>query len=395
MIQAETRSSPWPAGPQFADIRQKMAESAQQIDQSGDFPHQNLAWLRQNKLLSLATAQQYGGNGASLATLQQVIAAIAGGEPSTALITCMHYLHHLRLRQPNRWPTELLRRVSESAVSEGALINSLRVEPELGSPARGGLPQTVARRTATGWVLNGHKLYTTGLEGLHWLAVWARSDDQTPLVGSWLVPKTAPGISIIHSWDHLGMRGTGSHEVILKDVTVPLNYAADVTPYTDTVAPDNEALTRFANANTALLAAIYDSIAHSAIDWLSGWLQQRIPSGLGKPLASLPRVQEQFGQIEALLLTNRSLLDLAAREVFSQSEAGLAKATITDNAIAAVDLALQLSGNHGLTRQNPLERHYRNVLCGRVHTPQRDSAWLFAGRQRLTANKTIISPVTG
>ncbi|ARU95290.1 acyl-CoA dehydrogenase family protein [Tatumella citrea] len=394
MIQAENRSSPWPAGPQFADIGRKMAESAEQIDQNGAFPHQNLTWLRQNKLLSLATAQQYGGNGASLATLQQVIAAIAGGEPSTALITCMHYLHHLRLRQPNRWPAELIRRVSESAVSEGGLINSLRVEPELGSPARGGLPQTIAKRTATGWVLNGHKLYTTGIEGLHWLAVWARSDDQTPLVGSWLVPKSAPGISIIHSWDHLGMRGTGSHEVILKDVTVPLNYAADVTPYTGAVTPDNEALTRFANANTALLAAIYDSIARSAITWLTGWLQQRIPSGLGKPLASLPRVHEQVGQIEALLLTNRSLLDLAAREAFSQSDAGLAKATITDNAITVVDLALQLSGNHGLTRDNPLERHYRNVLCGRVHTPQRDSAWILAGRQRLMTTNTTISPAT-
>jgi alkylation response protein AidB-like acyl-CoA dehydrogenase len=33
-----------------------------------------------------------------------------------------------------------------------------------------------------------------------------------------------------------------------------------------------------------------------------------------------------------------------------------------------VNLALELTGNHGLSRQNPLERHYRNVLCGRVHT---------------------------
>ncbi len=392
MIQAENRTAPWPSGPQFTDISRKMEETAQQLDQHSAFPHQNLAWLRNNKLLALATAQQYGGNGATLVTLQQVISAIAYGEPSTALITCMHYLHHLRLRQPNRWPADLIRRVSETAVNDGALINSLRVEPELGSPARGGLPQTLARRTATGWVLNGHKLYTTGIEGLHWLAVWARSDDEIPLVGSWLVPKSAPGISIIPSWDHLGMRGTGSHEVILKDVTVPLNYAADVTPFTGSLSPDGESQIRFANANTALLAAIYDAIARAAIDWLTGWLQQRIPSGLGKPLSTLPRVQEEMGQIAALLLTNRSLLQQAALEAFNQTDAGLAKATITDNAIRAVDLALQLSGNYGLTRRNPLERHYRNVLCGRVHTPQRDSAWLAAGRQSLTTTPAPESP---
>lgn len=368
-----------------AAITQAMAENAEQTDRTGAFPHQNLAWLRQQGLLSLATASHYGGGGASLPALQAVIRAIALAEPSTALIVCMHYLHHLRLRQPANWPASLVRQVSETAVTEGALINSLRVEPELGSPARGGLPQTLARRTATGWVLNGHKLYTTGIEGLHWLAVWARSDDEPPLVGSWLVPKSASGIRIIPSWDHLGMRGTGSHEVILKEVTVPLSYAAAVSPLGHQPPADDRAAALSANANTALLAAIYDGIARAATDWLAGWLQQRIPSGTGKPLATLPRIQEQTGQMESLLLVNSTLLERAAAEGFTTVGAGLAKNTITDNAITVVDLALRLSGNYGLTRRNPLERHYRNVLCGRVHTPQQDSAWLSAGRQRLEA----------
>jgi alkylation response protein AidB-like acyl-CoA dehydrogenase len=35
--------------------------------------------------------------------------------------------------------------------------------------------------------------------------------------------------------------------------------------------------------------------------------------------------------------------------------------------------AVELTGNNGLTRANPLERHYRDVLCARVHTPQDDT----------------------
>ncbi|PCR72109.1 Butyryl-CoA dehydrogenase, partial [Klebsiella pneumoniae] len=134
-----------------------------------------------------------------------------------------------------------------------------------------------------------------------------------------------------------------------------------------------------ANRQTALLAAIYDSIAHAAHDWLVRWLAGRVPAGLGHPLPRLPRVQEKVGQIAGLLLVNRSLLEQAAALRFSAIEANLAKVTITDNAIQAVNIALELTGNHGLSRQNPLERHYRNVLCGRVHTPQSDSAWLAAG----------------
>lgn len=91
-------------------------------------------------------------------------------------------------------------------------------------------------------------------------------------------------------------------------------------------------------------------------------------------------MQEKVGQIDGWLLVNRSLLEKAAQLGFSAFEANLAKVTITDNAIQAVNLALELTGNHGLSRQNPLERHYRNVLCGRVHTPQSDSAWLAAGK---------------
>lgn len=121
-------------------------------------------------------------------------------------------------------------------------------------------------------------------------------------------------------------------------------------------------------------------MARAARDWLVTWLGTRIPGSLGQPLSSLPRVQEKVGQMDGWLLVNRSLLEKAAQLGFSAIEANLAKVTITDNAIQAVNLALELTGNHGLSRQNPLERHYRNVLCGRVHTPQNDSAWLAAGK---------------
>ena len=203
--------------------------------------------------------------------------------------------------------------------------------------------------------------------------------NSTALVGTWLVAGDSPGISVVKSWDHAGMRATGSHEVIFNHVRVAAEHAVDVWPADAPPAAQAEPFRLFANRQTALLAAIYDSIAHAAHDWLVRWLAGRVPAGLGHPLSRLPRVQEKVGQIAGLLLVNRSLLEQAAALRFSAIEANLAKVTITDNAIQAVNIALELTGNHGLSRQNPLERHYRNVLCGRVHTPQSDSAWLAAG----------------
>lgn len=370
---------------QLPEVTRKLAEGADALDRSGEFPHANLALLQRHGLLGLALPPSLGGPGASLGELRQAVGAVARGEPSTALVLCMQYLHLRRLADNPAWPETLKQRVAHEALEQGALINSLRVEPELGSPARGGLPQTVARRVGDGWRLSGHKLYTTGIPGLTWLAVWARSDEPTPRVGSWLVRRDSPGIRIVESWDHLGMRATGSHEVIFEDVPVPLQHAVGLYPHDQPPAPDEAVARDFAQASAALLGALYDGVAHAARDLLVQWLRERVPASLGSPLASLPRVQEAVGGIDQLLLQNRLLLDAACRDWLSASESGLIKVSVTDNAIAVVEKALELTGNHGLSRHNPLQRHYRDVLCGRVHTPQKDSVWIAAGRAALSA----------
>lgn len=64
--------------------------------------------------------------------------------------------------------------------------------------------------------------------------------------------------------------------------------------------------------------------------------------------------------------------------------AGMAKLIGTGAAIGAAGQAVALVGNNGLTRKYPLERHYRDVLCARVHTPQDDSVVAAGGQSALT-----------
>jgi alkylation response protein AidB-like acyl-CoA dehydrogenase len=381
---------------QFAHLSALFAETAADHDRSGAFPRENFAELHARGLIGLVAPRAQGGGGASLDTARRVLAAVAYGEPATALILTMTWLQHHSLgRAGSRWPAHLRERVVRDAVRDGALINSLRVEPALGSPARGGLPGTVARREGERWKINGHKLYTTGIEGLRWLSVWGRTDEPSPRVGIFLVPRHAPGIRVIASWDHLGLRASGSHEVIFEDVEIPLDHAADLRAPGDW-APDAGSQTDIdAHATqqawmVLLLGTLYDAVARAGRDWLLDFLNRRAPGSLGAPLASLPRVQETVGEIEALLHGNRVLLDHATAEVDAghappATQSGLLKYTVTNNAIRAVELALQLSGNHGLTRQNPLERHYRDVLCSRIHTPQNDAILVAAGKAALGA----------
>jgi alkylation response protein AidB-like acyl-CoA dehydrogenase len=291
---------------------------------------------------------------------------------------------HLRQVAPGAWPAHLRAQVGRSAGRLGALINALRVEPSLGTPARGGLPATVARRTEAGWSLSGRKIYSTGAPGLTWMLVYARTDESEPRVGQFLVPARSHGVCLEETWDHLGLRGSGSHDVVFEDVSIPLDHALDLQFTGLVLGPEPDT----AAWNSLLVASLYTGVAEAARDWIVRFLQERVPANLGASLATLPRMQEAVGRIEALLVTNRRLIASAAAETDAgvapdPVESGLIKTTAAENALAAVQLATELAGNHGLSRHNPLERHLRDVLCARIHTPQPDAAWTAAGRLAL------------
>ena len=366
-----------------AALADEFAITAAEHDAAASFPFANFTRLHDAGLLSLTVPRRLGGIGGGLSDTVAVVREIARGEPSTALVLAMHCIHHATM--PGRWPDSVAERLGRDSVRRVAPINALRVEPDLGTPARGGLPATVARRTPEGWRITGRKTYSTGVPILEWYAVWARTDGDDPEVGNFLVPARSPGVRIVETWNHLGLRASASHDVILADVLVPIDNALDTKDPAAWQTPDP--------ANTAwsalVVAAIYAGIAEAARNWFVDFLKSRKPTNLGAPLASLPRFQEILGEIELLLSVNRRLLDSAAAETDrnappSSLESGMLKSAVTGNAIAAVEAALKVAGNPGLSRANPLERHYRDVLCGRVHTPQDDAVRASAGRAALS-----------
>jgi len=364
-------------------ITAELAATAEAHDRAAAFPRANFDLLAREGLIGLAVAPEYGGGGAGLVETLRVLSAIARGEPSTALILFMTYGYHANPTRARSWPAHLYARLAREAVAGGGLIGGLRVEPELGTPVRGGLPKTVARRTGEGWALSGGKIYSTGSTGLSWFSVWAKTDEPEPRVGNFLVAADSPGITILPAWDHLGMRATVSHEVIFADTPIPPDHAVDVRlPDEWKPRPGDHALGLW---NALAVSTIYDGVAQSARDWLRDYLKDRTPSNLGAALATLPRVQEKFGEIQALLYANRVLIETAARKaeaggIVDTVESGNIKYHVTSNAIRAVQIGLELTGNPGLSRKNPLERHYRDVLCSRIHSPQDDTILVAAGR---------------
>src|ERR1700738_5170765 len=238
----------------------KFSARAALHDRDASFPFENFTELSEAGCLALTVPAALVRSGSGALDAVRIIGIFGKADPSTALVLSMHYIQHLVMARSTRWPGRLSRKLARETVEGVALINALRVEPDLRSPSRGGLPATIARRTETGWRLSGRKIYSTGAPALKWYAVWAKTDEPAVRVGLFLVPAGLPGTRIVETWDHLGLRASGSHDVVFDDVLFPLDHEIDVRK------PDEWGIPDFTQAtvHAIFVAAIYDGVARAA-----------------------------------------------------------------------------------------------------------------------------------
>jgi alkylation response protein AidB-like acyl-CoA dehydrogenase len=364
------------------DVTAALATTAAKYDATGEFPAEGLRVVHEAGLLTATVGEAYGGRGAGVSELARILLALGRGDPSVALIASMTLFPHLLQARHPHWPADLY--ASVLARPGPVLLNNCRVEPELGSPSRGGLPATTARRTAEGWSISGRKRFVTGAAGLTYFLVWAATDEPSPRVGTFVVPGDSAGIEVIPAWDQLGLRASGSHDVAFADVPVPRDHVLGLVPADAEAQQDNLA----GGALHLPLAALYVGVARAAQQAFHRFAHERVPANLGRPVASTDRFRSAAGEIEVLLTgAERLILDATGRFDRGEDVPGTAalgaRVLASRHAVAAVTLAVRLLGNPGLSRADPLERHFRDVQSALVHAPQEDTALLVIGTAAL------------
>jgi alkylation response protein AidB-like acyl-CoA dehydrogenase len=370
-----------------SDLIARLTELAPEYDRSAAFPAASLQAVHDAGLLTATVGERYGGPGAGVAETARILHTLGRGDPSVALIAAMTLATHARQAAQPHWPEELYARVLKESAERPVLINHARVEPDLGSPARGGLPATLARRTADGWAVSGRKRFVTGADGLDWFLVWATTDEPEPRVGTFLVPGGSTGIEVTGRWDQLGLRASGSHDVTFDAVEVPYEHVVGLGPH----GPASEQDNRAGAALHLPLAALYLGVARAAQSFFHTFAHTRVPSQLGHPVARTERFRRTAGEIEVLLATAEQLVFGGAVLVdagdpsYTPEQALGARLLADRHGVRAVELALRLLGNPGLARGNPLERHFRDIQCAPVHAPQEDISLLAIGTKALEA----------
>lgn len=359
-----------------AETLRLIAGAAAGADRSGSFPWEGIRALHATGLLEATVSRRYGGSGGDMLTVARILAELGRADPSVALIASMTLLNHLGQALRPSWPEALYRDLLEQARSRPILLNAARVEPELGSPSRGGLPATIARRTAEGWSIAGHKRFVTGSEGLTHFLVWARTDEEETRVGTFVLAAETPGIEIVRNWDSLGMRATSSHDVLFRDAFVPEGHVMNISPAGE-AQQDNRAHA----AMTLCLTAIYLGVAEAAAEIFARFAHDRVPANLGHPIARTERFVALAGEIDLLTGSARSLIfDALAHHADAPEQLLRARLVAGRHIQQAVQIAVRALGNPGLAADLGLERRFRDAQAALVHAPQEDTTITMLGR---------------
>jgi acyl-CoA dehydrogenase len=380
-----TRPAPLKADDeQFLTLAAKVGEiaaaTAEAHDRENTFVREAYDAMRETGYLTLAVPTDLGGLGATLRQAAYAQHELARFDGAAALASAMHtYLTFVQVfRRRNGAPDAegVLRRV----VDEGLVIATSGGSDWL-------WPNTIAVEDNGTLRVSGRKMFCSQAPAANVLATSAVLGEpgEGAEVVMFSMPLNAPGVTIVETWDTLGMRGTSSHDVVLDNVEVPVERIVARRPW----GQFNPALLAAGIHIAPIIGAVYHGIANAARDEAVTRIAKATRGS--NPAASLERVQRQVGLMDARLRTSWWALMGALEEMGDSYGADaqtanaimLAKRDVVLAAREVTDLAMDAVGGASFFRNTPLERYARDVRAGTFHPFTPENTLTYAGRVAL------------
>jgi alkylation response protein AidB-like acyl-CoA dehydrogenase len=345
------------------DIAERLlAPRAAARDVSSEFPVAELRELGKLGMLAIAAPEALGGGEAGTVAYSLAMQELARGDAAVAVaVSVTNMVAELIATHGS---SELARRHVPRLASGEAICGAFALsEPEAGSdPAA---MRTSATRTTGGWRLDGTKQWITSGDHAGAIVVWAITDPAAGHKGitAFVVPGGARGLTVSRLEDKLGLHGSSTAALVLDGVEVG---DADVLG-----APGRG----FALAMAALdggrigIASQALGIARGALEAAVRYAGERVTFGqpIIKHQAIAGMLADAATWLDAgALMTLRAAEAKQAQRPFSQL-AAMAKLFATEHAWKICDLALQVHGGFGYTRDFPVERALRDVRVTRIY----------------------------
>ncbi len=354
-------------------LGQQFAANAAAADEEDCFVAGNYTALKSSGLIEAGVPKELGGGGAGIPTLSEMLRIMAHHCSSTALAFSMH-THQVAI-PAWRWTTQkvaatepLLKRIAAEKI---VLLSSGGSDWISGSGR--------AARVEGGYRINARKVFTSGAPAGDLLMTGAilEEEGQEPMVLHFGIPMNSPHVRIDPVWKTLGMRGTGSHDVIIDGHVVPeaavalKRKAGEWHPLFHIIA----------TIAFPLVYSAYLGVTESAC-------------AIARELAAKRRPDHNITSLVGRMETELKGAQLARNWMIAATQRGncsaetvndvmTGKTLFTTHALRAVELAMEAAGGAGFFRAPGLERRFRDIQGARYHVLQAGPQADYAGAMAL------------
>jgi acyl-CoA dehydrogenase len=354
---------------QFHEMIARFAERVPQLEQGDEFVAANYEELKAAGLFAAAVPAELGGLGMEVPELAQMLNTMARACPSTALAFAMHT--HVVAVAAWRWKNQKapVQPMLEKVAKERMLLVTTGGGDWLDSSGE-------AVAVDGGYRVNARKSFCSAVPVGSVLATSAVVKDRGEVI-HFPVSLKAEGVRIEPTWKALGMRNTGSHDVVLQNVFIPEGAVQMKRPVSKW-HPLFDLLCMF---SLLLVYSVYLGVAQSARERTLEMVRKRKPSEL---------LHQEIGEMEnrlrgaELAWADWIACATAARPGRESTNRSMIDRTLMARGIlGALDAAMNAAGGAAFYRAHGLEQLFRDAQGARFHPLQEGPQKQFAARTAL------------
>jgi butyryl-CoA dehydrogenase len=362
----------------------EIVDRARENDRNEHFDLELVAKIAEQGYLGAIVPRDYGGAELDYLTYALVVEEVGRG--CSAMRTVISVQTSLVCSGILRWGTEEQKQKYLPKLCSGEWLGCFGLtEPDTGSDAAN--QKTRARKTQSGWVLNGSKMWISLGNHARVALIFAQTDPEKAHrgVACFLVDTDQPGFQpqVIHH--KMGLRGSDTAAISLDDVEVPEE------------AMMGQIGDGFKIAMSSLDSGRY-SVASGCVGICQGCLDASVRYAkereqFGRPIAAFQLVQEMISDIKVqtdaarMLVWRAGYLKDAGKP--NTTETSVAKLYATEAAVSCANTAIQVHGGSGYVDDYPVERYFRDVRVTTLYEGTSQIQKLIIGRALTGINALV------
>jgi len=358
--------------------REKFKELAAEIDRTGAFPHHLMDKYADMGLLGMTLSPEYGGEGENALTAVLAIEALAQYSPMIAAPVFESNVGPVRVIDMFGTPQQKAAIIPGVCKGENS-VSVCMTEPEVGSDLTS--LQTTVEDKGDHLLLNGRKSFITGGGHASHYLVYCRFGEKPgyKAIGAVIAEKGMAGFSFGKQEEYMGLRGMPSCDLFFDNVKIPKeNLVIDKGDFGSLMMTFD--IERCGNAAMCL------GVAGGAMEEAKNYALQR--EAFGRQICEFQGIQFMVAEMAMKLDAAKLLVYRAAcgagQGLPSVYEASLGKCYANEMVKEVTDMAMQIFGGYGYSKEFPLERMLRD-----------SRAWSVAGGTLQMLKVTVASMIFG